>query len=103
MEVSFPDHIASQAADASLAPGLNQETQGLLYHRSLGSGTAAAQGLPHQAVVDFNVRPQWRTSMCKNHICLCVRQWTWSGAVQPNGPSSRAASRDLKVGRGEWI
>jgi hypothetical protein len=53
-------------SDRGLAAGLDQKPQASLDHGTLGTLAARAHRLPHQVIVDVDVRPHVHISMCKN-------------------------------------
>lgn len=56
VQVTFPGHLASESTKTGLAAGLNQQSQGFFHRRALGFRAAASHRLPHQLVVDVDVR-----------------------------------------------
>jgi hypothetical protein len=61
LEIAFPGNLPSQATNARLTARPNQQAQSLFDSRALGAGAAAPHRLPHQAIIDFDVRPHERS------------------------------------------
>src|SRR5918996_5763802 len=57
VQISLPGDPSAQTANARLTFGLDQQTQPLFDHCTLRTGAAAPHSLPHQAIVDIDVRP----------------------------------------------
>ena len=70
MEVVLPGHLPSQTTKAGLAAGLNQQPQPLLNHSALRLCAAAPHRLPHQLVIDVDVRTH--IVLCKDRTILCI-------------------------------
>jgi hypothetical protein len=62
VEVSFPPDFAPKATNGGLRPGAYEQAQSGLNSGSFRARPAAAHGLPHQAVVDIDIRPHALTS-----------------------------------------
>jgi hypothetical protein len=73
LEVAFPTNATTQLADTRLRPRLHEQLQRLIDHPSLRRASARAQRLPHQAIVDVDVRAHL-TSMCNCRRIACIRQ-----------------------------
>jgi hypothetical protein len=56
LEVAFPANTAPQLADPPLRPRLDEQLQSFVDDPSLGRAPARAQCLPHEAIVDVDVR-----------------------------------------------
>jgi hypothetical protein len=56
LEVAFPPNAATQLADPRLRPRLYEKLQSFVNDRSLGRASARTQRLPHEAIVDVDVR-----------------------------------------------
>jgi len=56
VQVTFPGHSASESTKTGLAAGLNQQSQCFFHNRALRLRAAASHRLPHQLVVDVDVR-----------------------------------------------
>jgi hypothetical protein len=70
MEGALPGHLPSQATKAGLAAGLNQQPQPLFNHSALCLRAGAPHRLPHQLVVDVDVRTD--VVLCKDRTILCM-------------------------------
>ena len=88
MEVALPGHLPSQTTKAGLAAGLNQQPQPLLNHSALRLCAAAPHRLPHQLVIDVDVRTH--IVLCKDRTILCIGSMAHGEAIWP---SSRRPSR----------
>jgi hypothetical protein len=77
LQVAFPTNAATQLADPRLRPRLYEQLQRFVDDASLGRASARAQRLPHQAIVDVDIRAIVQES------CVSV-----------NGPSAGRARAD---------
>jgi hypothetical protein len=81
LEITVPGHLATEPTDAALASRLDQQPQTFLDRGALGSRATAPHHLPHQAVIDIDVRPH--TARCVRFAELCVSgQWFGRVAVR---------------------
>src|SRR5438128_3841283 len=74
VQIAAPRDFPAQAPNPRLTTGLDKQPQGTVYNGTLGAFTGGAHRLPHQAIIDIDVRAHLMPSMCKNLRFVCIRQ-----------------------------
>jgi hypothetical protein len=58
MKVALPGHFSPEPADRALSVHLRQQPQSCFHSGPFRASSTAPHGLPHQAVVDIDIRAQ---------------------------------------------